>query len=206
MPMSSHPSPTQFRPADAPTTVGVDVGLKTLLAAAPASAEPDVGDALLAGGGTCHGLFNDLLAALEDCAPPARTEVVARYREQILDEMADAIAQLLDYLDTVDADVVVLEDLGHERKALADYVEDGEDAGAYILPELLARLETVLVAEGYAVGHVSPKYTSKLCHHCEEFGELGESTLRCTTDTCPVDTVCRDRSAAVTIATRGTRG
>jgi len=64
-------------------------------------------------------------------------------------------------------------------------------------------IRDVLEESGYRVVLVAPEGTSQECHVCGTDGTRGPDGLRCYTDECPVATVDGDRSAAVTIARRG---
>lgn len=68
------------------------------------------------------------------------------------------------------------------------------------LPALQRRFKTALTAAGYRVERVNPKRTIEQCHICDELTSVGDNTISCTTKDCPVDTVYRDRSTAVSIA------
>lgn len=49
---------------------------------------------------------------------------------------------------------------------------------------------------------VDPEYSTQECHFCGELG-VDDDQLHCQNDECPVESVCSDRSAAVTLAKRG---
>jgi transposase len=79
------------------------------------------------------------------------------------------------------------------------------EAGAWILPTLRDRLEDALSTEDYRVERVDATYSTQRCHVCEGLADVGQATISCETENCPVDAVCRDRSAAATLARRARR-
>lgn len=186
----------------APNIVGVDVGVKTMFAAAPANAPPEVDTAIAVEGEEQRELLDEFKHAYTHAGSGNQTTVLERYRDRLLNGLADAVAELLAFLEALDAGVVALEDLGHEHMTLSEWSDSGRDHSAWMLPEILARLEEVLTAEGYRVEHVSPENTTTECHYCLQNGAVGRATLSCTEENCPVDRVSRDRSAAVSVANR----
>ena len=201
--MSIHArSSEDTRGADTAEVVGVDLGVKRLLAAAPASSGPDVTNAIVVDGLGVSELYERLgetLNGLEE----GEAHIAMPYRELLPRRFGVAAAALLDYVAEIGTGVVALEDFPHDRQPLAECARSGEKVGWWVLPELRHRLEADLAAAGYRVKRVSPKYTTQQCHVCDELASIGDDAISCTTETCPVDTVCRDRSAAVSIAKRG---
>lgn len=194
--------------ADATTVVGVDVGVRNLLVAAPAEAGPDVPTALVVDGGPVRALYAALVDAMDalEASPDATGGTAQRLREHYRDRLharlGDAVEELLAFVDDLEADVVALEDLGGRPPSLATALQEGHDTDAWVLPMLQMRLTASLEAAGYAVTFVDRDYTTRACHHCEQFAVVEDHTIRCTTADCPVDVVGRDRSAAVSIAQR----
>lgn len=188
--------------------VGIDVGVKRLLVAAPASAGPDVETALVVDGEPVRALFDGLEGAMDalEASPDATGGEAQRLREHYRDRLharfGDAVERTLAFVDALDADVVALEDLNAGLPSLATVLERGGQDMEWILPMLQARLEASLEAGGYAVAYVDRDYTTRACHHCEQFAAVEDDTIVCTTADCPVDEVGRDRSAAVSIARR----
>jgi len=207
--MSSTPEATGTRVSTAGyTPIGVDLGVKRLLVAAPADADPDVSDALVVGGGAERDLYNglgDTLARLDELAvdtDEAEAEAVETYRSLLRQRFDLAAQALVKYADRHDADVVALEDIGYESGMLAECARGRTKAGEWVLPAFRGHLEAVLAAEGYRVERVDATYSTQRCHVCGELADVSRATITCETDDCPVGRVCRDRSAAVTIAGR----
>ncbi|WP_136690051.1 zinc ribbon domain-containing protein [Halorhabdus amylolytica] len=211
--MSSHTSPVATAnatpgPDDDPTIVGVDLGLRQLFTAAPADATPDVASAVSVDGEPARALFADLREATRrrqattDDAKSDAVRLDRHYRALLVDHVDDAIATLLGYLAAHDADVVALEALGQEWVSLTDARTQGKDLDAWLFPVVQDRLETALGDAGYHPVYVDPTHTTNACHECELLAHVEDETITCTTPDCPVETVDRDRSAAVSIARR----
>ena len=213
--MSSHTPPratTDVTPGpDDPTIVGVDLGLRQLLTAAPASAAPDVSTAVAVDGEPIRALFADLREAARQCqvatddANGGAVRLDRHYRALLVHHVDGAIAALLAYLMARDADVVALEELGQERASLTDVRSSGQDLDVWLFPVVQERLETALAGAGYRPVYVDPTHTTDTCHECELLAHVEDETITCTTPDCPVETVDRDRSAAVSIARRAHR-
>jgi transposase len=75
--------------------------------------------------------------------------------------------------------------------------------GAWLLPTFRKALVERANEVGLPVARVDPSGSTQECHSCGEVGDVGSKMLKCTTPDCPVGEVCRDRSAALTIAQRG---
>lgn len=200
---------TQDSPQTAARTViGVDLGIKTLLTAAPAGAGPDVSEAFTAGGGIERELYQTLgrtltrLDELDVDTTTAETRATKAYGALLRQHVQEATAALLEYVEAADADVVAVERLDHNRRPLAECARGASEVDSWLFPVVRDRIEWDLRCAGYRVERVSRKYTTRQCHICGDLATMERATISCTTDDCPVDDVCRDRSAAVTIAGR----
>jgi len=185
-----------------------DLGVKRLLVAAPADTGPTIPDAHVADGGVSKDLFDGLgatLAAFDQFrtdTSEAEAQTVADYRRLLRQRIGLAIVDLLDYLEDIGADVVAVEDRQFHDRDLVECARGTAKAGEWLLPTVREHLEATLPREGYQVRRVPVEYTTQQCHVCGELVDVGEATVRCDVEACPVDRVCRDRSAAVTIARR----
>jgi transposase len=189
------------------TVVGVDLGVKRLLVAAPATDDPAVEDALVVDGGVERALYDslgDTLTRFDQLAETTEAEAQAvQACRSMLHQRFDLGAEcLLEYLDRVGADVVALEDTTHDCGSLAECARGRTKVGSWLLPTVRDYLEDTLAAAGYQVDRVDAAYTTQRCHVCGELADVGNATISCETADCPVDVVCRDRSAAATIAGR----
>jgi len=190
--------------------VGVDLGVRNLLAAAPADAGADVDDAVVVDGTLPRLLFEELgaittrMQATEHDTRQMEARVFVRYRDCLLNQFRAATVDVWHYLDSLEAKpVVVLEDLGHPYRPLRDCRRADVDVATWLIPAFQRFFASATRREGYTVEFVDPHNTTQECHVCGNHGlKWNSSQLRCETDDCPVDDVCRDRSAAATIAAR----
>jgi len=209
--MSSQSTTTPPRDTIAPASVvGVDLGVKQLLVAAPADAGAEVSNALAVGGGVERDLYDSLGDTLNrlDELPADTGEVTAttveEYRSLLRQRFALAAYSAVEYADRHDADVIALENIEYEDGTLLECAQGATKAGEWVLPAFRDRLEATLRAEGHRVERVDAAYTTQRCHICGQVGDVSRATISCTNAGCVVDAVCRDRSAAVSIANRVT--
>lgn len=179
--------------------VGVDVGRRNLLTLAPATAGPEVDDALALGNRGIEGHYSELRERYE------RGRGVDETLADQLDAVLTATAhEALSYVETFDAPVVlVLEDIGYTERSLAECVREQLGVDCWSLPSIQQRLVEVATEANVPVATTTERYTTKECHICGMHSKVRDETIRCTNDSCPVGSVNRDRSAAVSIAKRG---
>lgn len=179
------------------TAIGVDVGRRHVLTLAPADAGPHVEEARV--------VEEPRLAALgrRDGRDEYHAGAGVTSRQARLEALlADVVERAVAYARSFDTPLLVLEDLEYPECDLAACLAGDADPECWLFPRLQARLTDRAVADGVPVAVVSETYTTKQCHVCDQFARVGDETIECTTDGCPVDDVCRDRSAAVSIAKR----
>jgi len=99
--------------------------------------------------------------------------------------------------------VGALEDIAYEGGPLAACARGRTKAGEWVLPTVRDRLEATLAVAGHRVEYVDAARSTQECHVCGAAADVSRATIACPVPDCPVDEVCRDRSAAVTIARRG---
>jgi len=188
------------------TPVGVDVGIDNLAVAAPATASPDVDSARVIDGEELRQRIDILKSnthALQ-AAPfdTTRGEVEAfaaawrQIRSQLTAAAADVVCTAMGY----SSPVLVLEDIPYPD--VPGWEHRLSDPAAWVLPALQEALAAQAREVGMSLTYVDPKNTSQECHVCESQAQLGRKTIQCHTEECPVQQVCRDRSAAVSIASR----
>jgi len=208
----SHPRLLEGCSEGAVTRIGVDLGEKNLLAAAPADAGPDIEEALVINSGVESALYDEVVAItrrLQTMEADTRLQEAAVFEHhlQVFNRrFAEAIAELWEFLDQFGSVVLVLEDLPAEYRPLITCRHGEVDAGTWLLPAFQRRLATASVQAGYPITYVDPDYTTKECHICGVHGERSSAELLCVNDGCPVNSICRDRSAAATIAQRFENG
>jgi len=189
-------------------TLGVDLGLKRLFVGAPPSTSEEIEPSYTVEGEYVRALYDELSATVRRLqATPgdtttAEAEAFVVYEDSICAAFDRALAEFLAFVDRVDPDVVGVEDLAHNRRPLHECRDGSVEVGTWALPVIRDRLVDALEATGYAVAMVDPAGTTRDCHACGEAGERRNSTLVCETDSCPIDEVDRDESAAATIAQR----
>ncbi|MDS0284747.1 zinc ribbon domain-containing protein [Haloarcula onubensis] len=197
---------------DSITPVGVDVGSARYLFAAASPAD-GVGGAATVNADYAHRLYSEFQSATHrlGTAPDyvddqdRLGDLVARYWPRLRRALECAADQVVGVARAHPRAVVVLEDLSTTPRPLVEAAH-GAMAWADYCPAVAQQLlaDRALDA-GLAVAYVPPEYTSQLCHECGTLGDLGGrgcETLTCVNDDCTVGEVCRDRSAAVTIARR----
>ncbi|MBV0900172.1 zinc ribbon domain-containing protein [Haloarcula salina] len=204
--MSSTPAPASgAAPTSDHTPIGVDLGEKRLVAAAPADADPDA--ALVIDGDPLRERYDLLVEATHALQAASfdttagEAQLFAALYERLRPALFDAAHRLVRYADEFATPLLVLEDMDFGGPSLWER-RTVDEMGAWLLPALQAVIVEVARDAGLPVTFVDAKYTSQACHVCEKLGRLDSNAIVCTTDDCPVERVCRDRSAALTIARR----
>lgn len=189
------------------TPIGVDVGEHRLVTAAPVDGAPE--EAFTIDGEPLRDTYRELTAACsalnEVGVDTSRAEtqlVYAFWVRRLKGIVHDAAHQVVEWARSFPAPVLVLEDLGYGEWTLWERRYAGSNAGTWMMPALQAVLQERAVDAGIPVARVAPERTSRECHRCGADGELGAATLRCPAEDCPVERVCRDASAALSIAAR----
>lgn len=189
------------------TPIGVDVGVKELVVAAPVGEDPEAafareGDHIRQQHEVLVSSMNALHNARFD-ASKAKAQTVAAFWQRVRGQILQAAIRTVNYARQYPAPVVVLEelDLG-DGAPLWEYRRSSS-----LSPWLLPTLQHAIAADAQEVGipviYVDRHSTSQTCYACGEVGTLGSDKLQCETDSCPVRTVCRDRNAALVVAQRG---
>lgn len=206
--MSSH-APTGAATATSAATrtfIGVDVGINSVAVAAPADGQPT--DALEIAGEYVKTTFSEFQSASHrwalagDYDDVSLGDVVSRYWSLLRAALEDAADRVVEYARGHSAPVLALEELSHDPLPLYACVCGNERVSAWVPATFQAILAERAVDAGVPVTYVDPHNTSQECHRCGELGELEAHRLVCTTEDCRVGDVCRDRSAALTIASR----
>lgn len=205
--MSSTPAPAtvdQRRPLGV-TPVGVDIGVKNLIAAAPA--DGDVASAFTIEGGhirTRHEALVEAMRALQGArfdSSEGQIQLFAALWHQIRPQVYDAAVRVVRYAQEFAAPMLVLEDLPFCGASLWER-RTASDVGTWLLPALQHAIDVKARDAGLPVTYVDPSHTTQQCHVCGDPGSVGQDSVECTTEDCPVETVSRDESAALSIAQR----
>lgn len=204
--MSSRSSTlTNTRQSNLDTLVGVDLGVKHLVAAAPIGRS--VASAFSINGGHIRTRYETLVeamialdSAIFDTSHAERQLFAAIWR-QFRGQLFDAAVRVVRYARQFSHPLLVLEDLSTCQQSLWEQ-RTTADVGTWLLPAL--QQVTIAKAEeaGIHVRHVNPEYTSQECHNCGNLGHLEKETLECTSPDRPIEIICRDRSAALSIGQR----
>lgn len=203
--MSSRSStPTNPQPSHA-TPVGVDLGVKHLVAAAPVDGAIETaftieGDHVR----TRHETFIEAMTALDSAVfdtTDGQRQLFAAMWQQFRGQLFDAAVRVIRYARLFSQPILVLEDLSTCKRSLWER-RTAADVGTWLLPALQKAIVVKAEETGIPSQQVNPEYTSQQCHVCGDLGHLENETLECTSPDCTVEMVCRDRSAALSIAQR----
>ncbi|QKY22183.1 IS200/IS605 family element transposase accessory protein TnpB (plasmid) [Halolamina sp. CBA1230] len=122
---------------------------------------------------------------------------------QIDDILHTVTMEVVEYAESVEAPVLVLEDL--------TYIQESMDYGDYMnrrlhgwgFAKLHAQITYKAVERGIPVATVDPRNTSQECHACGEMGTRPQqATFKCSNDACWVEEYQADINAALNIADR----
>ncbi|MFC6823457.1 zinc ribbon domain-containing protein [Halopelagius fulvigenes] len=189
------------------TPIGIDVGEKTLVAAA--TPDMDTRDVFTVEGHAPAQVFDYLttaVGALQSAGfetEAGEAQLTAAFWYRLRAQLLDTVARTVEWVRTHPNPVLVLEDLGRHHRPLWEIRDDAEQVGAWLLPHLQIELADRAIDAGVPVVYVDPDGTSLECHRCGERGERKGKRLRCLNPDCGVGGVDADRSAAITIASRG---
>lgn len=196
------------------TYIGVDLGVRNLLVAAPAGAGVDryhgsIRNAVAVDGDVIRALYEEAIATIDRLRKATGVDTqtcwtaMRAYTTRLRDRIDAAIARFLAFCDEFEEPLtVVLEDFGYSRESLASCARTNADPGTWLLPQSRYRLAAELYRRDVRLTYVDPARTTRSCHACGERGVVRDR-FRCRTDGCPVGRVDRDRNAAVNVARRG---
>ena len=202
---SRSPASTDIGQSNLNTTIGVDLGVKHLVAAAPVNGS--VASAFTINGDHIrnrHDILVEAMTALDSAifdTSDGQRQLFAAMWQQFRGQLFDAAVRVIRYVRRFNRPILVLEDLSTCRQSLWEN-RTAADVGTWVLPALQQAIIAKADDAGIPVRYVDPKYTSQECHNCGDLGHLENDTLECMSTGCPVETVCRDRSAALSIAQR----
>lgn len=190
------------------TPVGVDVGFRTLVAAAPRDGR--VEDVFTIDGDHVERTLDALAvvdtaldgAAFTDTA--TRTAVAAAvWTHRLKGQVYGAAHRTVEFARSHPGAVLVVEDLPAGDVPLARWWRhDAFEAQTWAVNALSRALVEVAVEAGLPVVRVDPAGTSTECHRCGETGRRERSVFECTANPCTVDVVDADVNAALTVASR----
>ena len=206
---STHVSGGVSTPPCEQTCIGVDVGLTRAFTAAPAGGAAE--DAFTISGSAIREAVDDLTTAqrrlcdVQFTTERSACEAFAAGWLYVRSKIIETAVRTVRYAEQFPDPVLVVEHFSSDGPSLWEWRTRDDAHDAWILPTLLEALELHADQSGIRVETVNRHGTSQECHVCGSGGELSAHTLRCSAPSCPVEEVCRDRSAALTIADRGQR-
>lgn len=195
--------PQRHRPGYTP--IGVDVGEWYLAVAAPARGDPE--SALTVSGEQVRERYSALVEATDALETASidssrgQAQLFAATCESVLADIYAAADHVVEYAQRYPAPLLVLEDLQFSQSRLWDHRTSGE-LGAWLLRTVQLALEERAREVGLTIAYVDATNSTQECHRCGAIGAVDGETLECPSEDCDIDEVCRDRSAALTIAQR----
>ena len=120
---------------------------------------------------------------------------------QIDDVFHRVTREVVEYTESVEDPVLVLEDLTHIRESMdyGEYMNRRLHGGGFAKPH--AQIRYKAVEKGIPVETVNPRNTSKECHACGEVGSRPrQATFNCTNDACWMGECHADVNGAINIA------
>ena len=195
--------------ADERTPIGVDIGEASLLTVChrDGSGSP-VRPRLWADDGKgVRRLRKTYFTAKRRLQKRSSERIAESYGDALWDRIDDVFhrvtREVVDYAESVENPVLVLEDL--------TYIRENMDYGAYMnrrlhgwgFAKLHAQIRYKAAEKGIPVETVNPRNTSKACHACGEHGyRPRQATFRCSNDGCWVGEYQADVNGAKNIADR----
>lgn len=179
------------------TVVGVDVGLRALLALAPHDTDPAVTRGFRVDGGSVLDDYTRICDRYESdgVVPSGRAD-------RLRSRLDAAVTAAMDYVESFETPVLVVEDVSYPRQSLAESAASGVGAPAWAMPAVAGRLVERARAGGIPVALTDAYHTTKNCHVCGQPASIGTERMTCSIPECPAGSVDRDLSAAATIARR----
>ncbi|RJX50337.1 RNA-guided endonuclease InsQ/TnpB family protein [Halonotius pteroides] len=133
--------------------------------------------------------------------------IAASYGESLWKQIDDVFhrvtREVVEYAESVENPVLVLEDLTHIRENM-DYGEYmNRRLHGWSFGKLHAQIRYKAAEQGIPVETVNPRNTSKACHACGEHGSRPrQATFSCSNDSCWVSKYQADVNGAINIADR----
>lgn len=187
------------------TPVGVDIGVKNLIAAATAGSDP--ASALVIEGEHIrdrHELLAQGMRALQWVdfdTTDGEAQLFAAFWQQVRAQIYEAAVRVVRYARQFVAPTVVLEDLSFCESSLWER-RTAPEVSVWLLPTIQHAIAEKARGAGLPVAYVDPEGTTRECHRCGAATVIDQDFVKCAAEGCPAGEVQRDRSAAVTIAER----
>lgn len=133
--------------------------------------------------------------------------IAESYGDALWDQIDDVFhcvtREVVEYAESVDNPVLVLEDLTYIRENMDYSVYMNRRLHGWGFAKLYAQIRYKAAEKGIPVETVNPQNTSKACHACGEHGyRPRQATFRCSNDDCWVTEYQADVNGAINIADR----
>ncbi|APX98495.1 RNA-guided endonuclease TnpB family protein [Natronorubrum daqingense] len=192
---------------DDPTRIGFDIGESKLLAGCACQndtpTQPYIYD-----GGRARALRKEMHTTLKrlqerDACEWRVDQRFDHYQNALTDIVEKASREAVEYAESFDDPVIVLEDLSYIRENLDYGTFMNRRLHAWAFARLTDRIEDKALEAGIPVEFVNPHYTSQTCHACGYIGRRGsQAEFKCTNPECWVTEYQADINAAANIADR----
>lgn len=190
-----------------PTRIGFDIGESKLLTGCACQNDvptrPYIYD-----GGRARALRKEMYTTLKrlqerDAEQWRMDERFDHYQNALTDIVEKASHEAVEYAESFDDPVIVLEDLSYIRENLDYGKYMNRRLHAWTFARLTDRIEDKALDAGIPVEFVNPRYTSQTCHACGHIGSRGsQAEFKCTNSECWVTEYQADINAAANIAGR----
>ena len=192
---------------DDPTYIGFDIGESKLLTGCACQNDTPT-QPFLYDGGRARALRKEMHTTLKrlqerDAEPWRVDERFDYYQNALTDIVERASRNAVEYAESFENPVIVLEDLSYIRENLDYGTYMNRRLHSWAFARLTDRIEDKALEAGIPVEFVNPRYTSQTCHACGHIGQRSsQAEFECTNDDCWVSEFQADINAAVNIAGR----
>jgi len=192
---------------DDPTRIGFDIGESKLLTGCACQndtpTQPYIYD-----GGRSRALRKEMYTTLKrlqerDAEQWRVDERFDHYQNALTDIVEKASREAVEYAESFEDPVIVLEDLSYIRENLDYGKYMNRRLHSWAFARITDRIEDKALEAGVPVEFVNPRYTSQTCHACGHIGRRGsQAEFTCTNVECWVTEYQADINAAANIAGR----
>ncbi|SDY53361.1 RNA-guided endonuclease TnpB family protein [Halobellus clavatus] len=193
--------------SDDPTYIGFDVGESALITGCALKCDVPR-KPMLVNGSRARRLRKEMFTTLRrlQSRDVAEWRVDGRfhyYQNALTDIVEKASRQAVEYAESFENPVIVLEDLSYIREHL-DYSKwMNRRLHNWAFARLQGRIEDKATEEGIPVAYVNAAYTSQTCHACGRLGQRSQQAeFVCPYDDCHISEFQADINAAANIAGR----
>ncbi|MFU8866361.1 RNA-guided endonuclease TnpB family protein [Natronococcus sp.] len=187
------------------THIGFDIGESALITGCALKRNTPTKPMLETGSRARHlrkEMFTTLKRLQERDAAEWRVDERFDYYQNALTDIVEKVSrEAVEYAESFDDPVIVMEDLSYIREDLDYGKYMNRRLHAWAFARLQGRIEDKATEAGIPVRFVNPRYTSQTCHECGYIGRRGsQAEFKCTNDDCHVTEFHADINAAANIA------